>query len=414
MRLPFFSIIIPTRNRYETLLYAIRTVLNQDYESFELIISDNSDPINYHKLELINEYIVDQRIQYYRTPSVLSMSDNWEFAVSKSKGEFVIIFGDDDGLVVGSLNCIYNIIQKTKTDLVSWARVEYSWPDRKPQQYSNRMVLPYMAKTGVVNGKKYIKKVISHKADYRYLPMFYNSAVSKYLIKLLKEKTGRVFSAVSPDIYTGYAFAYLMKKYISIKDPLSINGVSSKSNGAAHLNEDELAKSDYWNTLKTSEIKWPQSIPEIYTAYLGIIEPFIQLTKFFPELNKYISRKKMYKIIIDTLSSNSQQSLENKLEKILDSAKNDKRLYRWLMQYVHKVDPKIISNNISEYEKKVGFDGSYLVLDASKFGLVNVYDVSIFVHNLFGNLKETDYFKPIYLPLIKRIKRAIAIILRGV
>src|SRR5882724_454367 len=124
---PFFSVIIPTRNRYETLEYALKTVLDQEFISFELIISDNSDTDQLDGLGSIRYLLEDKRIKYCRPPSVLSMSDNWEFAVSQAGGEFIIIFGDDDGLVSGALKNIHDIVKEAKVDLISWARVEYSW-----------------------------------------------------------------------------------------------------------------------------------------------------------------------------------------------------------------------------------------------------------------------------------------------
>ncbi len=412
MNLPVFSIIIPTRNRYDTLRFSLQTVLNQSFSSFELVVSDNSDPENLSQLHSIKEYMADERIKYYRPESVLSMSDHWEFAVSKAKGRYIIIFGDDDGLVAGSLNVINDALQRTNADLVSWARVEYSWPDRLPLQYSNQMVVPYMGKTGLVNGEEYIKKVISTKGDYRYLPMFYNSAVSGTLVEKLKQKAGRVFNASSPDIYTGYAFAHLTKHYVTIGTPLSINGVSSRSNGAAHASGDKVIKSDHWSLLKKSSIKWPESLPEIYTSYMGIIEPFVQLTFAFPELSKYISRKQIFKNIIDTLESIDEEDLQRKLATILSNAKNDSALHSWVVNYIVKVKPSV-TEEIRDYKDRIGFDGSHLVLDASKFGLKNVYDVSIFTHDLCGKVKDNNYSKPAFLPLFRRIKRAAGIILNG-
>ena len=35
---PFFSIVIPTRNRADTLKYTIKTILNQDFQDYEIII----------------------------------------------------------------------------------------------------------------------------------------------------------------------------------------------------------------------------------------------------------------------------------------------------------------------------------------------------------------------------------------
>lgn len=409
---PFFSVVIPTRNRYETLRYAVRTVLEQDFPSVELIIADNSDPENTGGASIIDELLKDGRVRYYRPDSVLPMSDNWEFAVSKASGEFVIIFGDDDGLVAGSLAAIHRILQQTGAQLVSWSRVEYSWPDRVPGQFANITVIPYKAGTGVVNSKKFIRDIIRYKADYRTLPMFYNSAVSKELIASLKDKTGRVFSASSPDIYTGYAFAHLMKEYITIGYPLSINGVSSKSNGAAHLNADESVKADYWNLMKKSGIKWPNVLPQLHDPYLAIVEPFLQLANFFPELSGYISRKEIYAVIIDRLEGRDEADVRKKTEIILESAKDDRRLYRWLAGYIRKATPTIHREDAGGYEDRIGFGHSHLVVDASRMGIQNVFDLSIFLRDLLGKVKEQDYEKPVRPSLLKRARKAAGIVLR--
>jgi glycosyltransferase involved in cell wall biosynthesis len=409
---PFFTIIIPTRNRYETLLYAIRTVIEQDFKSFELVIADNSDPENLEQISIVEEALKDSRVKYCRPDSVLPMSDNWEFAVSKSSGEFVIIFGDDDGLVAGALTAIHRIIKQTGTQLVSWSRVEYSWPDRLPKQYANVTVIPVNARTGVIDSKKYIKEIIHYKADYRTLPMFYNSAVNKSLIAALKDKTGRVFSASSPDLYTGYAFAHLMKQYITVGYPLSINGVSSKSNGAAHLNADDTVKSDMWKLMKKSAIKWPELLPEMYDPYPAIVEPFIQLANFFPELKSYISRKEIYRIIVDQLQGQDEDDIRKKTDKILVSAKEDKKLYRWLSNYIRKAKPKIVRENLTGYEDRIGFSGSHLVVDASKMGVDNVFGLSVFLRDLLGKVKEQDYMKPVRPSLLTRTRKAAGIVLR--
>ena len=61
MSTPFFSIIIPTRNRFETLPYAIQTVLEQSFDSYELIISDNSDASNVYTEKLVKEYPAEKK-----------------------------------------------------------------------------------------------------------------------------------------------------------------------------------------------------------------------------------------------------------------------------------------------------------------------------------------------------------------
>ncbi|WP_404813344.1 glycosyltransferase family A protein, partial [Acidithiobacillus ferridurans] len=39
MKKNFFNVLIPTRNRLETLKYSLATALNQDYDNYQVIIS---------------------------------------------------------------------------------------------------------------------------------------------------------------------------------------------------------------------------------------------------------------------------------------------------------------------------------------------------------------------------------------
>lgn len=417
MASPFFSVVFPTRNRYETLQYSIKTILNQEFSSFEIIIADNSDEEALPLISLIDGYLIDKRIRYHRPSEILSMSDNWDFAVSKASGDFIIVLGDDDGLVAGSMQSIYQIIQKTNVEVVSWARVEYYWPDVLPKNHSNLLIVPYKARTGTINGKSYIKNVLRNKADYRYLPMLYNSAVSKHMVKLLIEKTNRIFNATSPDIYSGYAFAHLAKDYISVGYPLSINGISSKSNGAAHMvaNGNTEVIADFSQLKKKSKVQWPAILPDYYSSYLCTVEPFIQLSNFFPEIKKYITRSKIFKLVINELEGSNQEEFNFKVGQIKQRVGNDIQLNRLLTKMTKK-NSKFNESNLVDHTKEginFGFDGSYWVADGSKFGLQNVYDVSLFTKNLFGEFKESDFLTPVAMPFWKRIRRAAAIIIRG-
>ena len=49
-----FTIIIPTRERCDTLKYAIQTVLNQEYDDFEILVSDNCSTD--HTQSIINKW----------------------------------------------------------------------------------------------------------------------------------------------------------------------------------------------------------------------------------------------------------------------------------------------------------------------------------------------------------------------
>src|SRR4051812_3222592 len=96
MSSPRFSIIIPTRERAATLRYALRTCLDQTFDDYEVIVSDNfSSPAT----KAVVDEAAAPRVRYFRTDRPLAMSDSWEFAVSHARGEYVLVIGDDDGLL---------------------------------------------------------------------------------------------------------------------------------------------------------------------------------------------------------------------------------------------------------------------------------------------------------------------------
>jgi glycosyltransferase involved in cell wall biosynthesis len=91
---PFFSIIIPTFNRRKRLIFAIKSVLEQDYSDFEIIIIDDgsTDDTYLYVSEFLKK---DSRISYY-------YQDNSERSVARNNGakysigKYLIFLDSDD------------------------------------------------------------------------------------------------------------------------------------------------------------------------------------------------------------------------------------------------------------------------------------------------------------------------------
>lgn len=91
--IPFFSIIIPTRNRAVYLERAIRCLLQQSFVNFEIIICDNdsSDKTNESVLKFS-----DSRIIYIKNKSDIGWIKNIENGISNANGKYILLHGDDD------------------------------------------------------------------------------------------------------------------------------------------------------------------------------------------------------------------------------------------------------------------------------------------------------------------------------
>jgi Glycosyl transferase family 2 len=232
---PRFSIVVPTRERPRTLEYALATCLAQDGD-FEVVVSDNcSGPAT---RELV-ERLADARVRYVRTPGLLAMTDSLEFAVSHARGEYVVVQGDDDGLLRHALPVIDAIIRATGSPLLRWECAVYNWPDvRNAHFWPDALLVPLtQTRTGhalhVLDSRDMMRAAANGRTSYSELPVIYNAAVRRDLLDHLRVRTGRVFKSRTPDVYVAFALAALVDSYHSLRAPLGVCGRSGHSTGVA-------------------------------------------------------------------------------------------------------------------------------------------------------------------------------------
>jgi glycosyltransferase involved in cell wall biosynthesis len=92
--LPLVTIAIPTYNRANSYLpQTLKCALNQTYPNLEIIVSDNcstDDTKSYIST------IVDPRLRYFRHNVNIGATDNFNFCLKQTTGEYLLILHDDD------------------------------------------------------------------------------------------------------------------------------------------------------------------------------------------------------------------------------------------------------------------------------------------------------------------------------
>lgn len=91
--MPLFSVVMPTYNRADLRRYALQGTLEQDFDDYEIIVSDNASS------EDTRQVVADlggNRVRYVNPGNHLNVADSWDFAVRHAKGKYVMILGDDD------------------------------------------------------------------------------------------------------------------------------------------------------------------------------------------------------------------------------------------------------------------------------------------------------------------------------
>lgn len=242
-----FTVIIPVKNRGQFLYYTLKTCMIQEYENFEIIVSDDASTDNTQ--EVVNEAIKqDSRITYFRHNEGIGMRDNFEFALSKVKPGYVIALGGDDGLLPNGIKRMNEIVHNTGLNLLTWTAPLYSYPEVTSP---NGQLVLYNQKEDfrIIESQSFLSR---QSKNLHYLsdvenPMFYVKGVaSTLLIDKVKARStnGRFYTCPTPDGFSGIVLAGEVTKYVYSGEPFSIYGMSPTSQGLAYLSNSEKAKQD--------------------------------------------------------------------------------------------------------------------------------------------------------------------------
>lgn len=228
---PLITTIIPTRERSDTLFHCLRTVVAQDYENLSIIVSDNFSQDN--TKEIVDSF-ADPRIKYINTGKRVSMSHNWEFALSHVTEGWVTILGDDDGLLPASLKKVAEIINSTDVQAIRSSVCSFIWPSLTGNKFG-RLGVSLKSGYEVRKAKIWLSNVLNGHANYLDLPTLYNGGfICSSLIKKIKSRnSGTFYRSCIPDVYSAIAFSSIIENYIYSNESFAINGASKHSGGTA-------------------------------------------------------------------------------------------------------------------------------------------------------------------------------------
>lgn len=246
---PLVSVLLPTRNRLEFLRYALETVLRQDDPDWEIVVSDNDseDDIAGHVASL-----ADDRVRYVRTASFVPVTDNWNNALEHSTGRYVVMLGDDDGLMPGYVGRLRELVERFRQpDVVYQGAWLYAYPGVDPGEVSG-YVQPYgyaEFMRGAVEPfvldpatrRRMVKAAMGFRVRYGFNMQF--STVSRSLIERLAPQ-GAFFQSAFPDYYATNVVFLTAADIVVEPRPLVAIGVTPKSYGFFHMNDaEEIGKS---------------------------------------------------------------------------------------------------------------------------------------------------------------------------
>lgn len=104
-----YSVLLPTRNGGDFLANCIATILGQDYDNMELIVSDNA---NTDSTQSVLASISDSRLKVVRSEKPVSVTENWNLALNACSGDYILMMGDDDGILPDYFEKMDRVLEK--------------------------------------------------------------------------------------------------------------------------------------------------------------------------------------------------------------------------------------------------------------------------------------------------------------
>jgi glycosyltransferase involved in cell wall biosynthesis len=233
---PLISVVVPTRDRPETLRSCLAGLGHHKSPRIEIVVQDNcSGPETEEVVKAAQKR--DPRIRYERAPYPTSQRHNFELGLSAAKGDYLTIIGDDDGFCLGSLDWLADRLQKEPADAVRWNLVHYVWP------------------TLSSDGEGFVRVYASHcYGGWRYGSpediaastlaaknagswdnvLIYHGMISRGVYDRMRAKTeGIFFFFPFIDIWAHNLIAFHCERLLQIDNPVSIYGTSGHSSGVS-------------------------------------------------------------------------------------------------------------------------------------------------------------------------------------
>jgi glycosyltransferase involved in cell wall biosynthesis len=225
---PFFSVVIPTKNRSDRLKNAIQSVLRQTFDDYEIVVVDNDDVAGPNHRVVAD--FSDSRIRYIHTGQ-LSMPDNWEYAHHQATGTYIKFLSDRQLLKRWALETVYDAVRQEQHLIVSWNTDDID----DSIQDSVFFKLHHKKSTRehqLINTKELLQRFLySHRAlSWRFLPRGLNSVCHRSLIEMIVSGPAkRLCHSATPDFTMAYLQLAYRDNLLYIDEALNVScsGVSS-------------------------------------------------------------------------------------------------------------------------------------------------------------------------------------------
>lgn len=313
------SIVIPTRERCTYLKHSVQTALQIDDPDIEIVVCNNASADG---TDALMQGFDDPRLVYVNTGARLSMRENFNRAFQATTGEYLIYFGDDDGILPAQFKFLRQLLEQHKPDGVSWERATYGWPiEGFGKKTGGIRTFKHRSFGGVreYDGSLNRDNLLGCRLD-KMLPMpeIYHGCISRdYLIRTATRED-LIFDSSIPDFNVAYRAVLKGGRFYHANHVFSLNGYSPASTGGGQSAARKKAGDDSTSKLFEIENKadplsdvigYASSVPLAFFSTLETVRQRHDLMEFVPDYAAW------YRYVLSSAGENTD--LSNQLTELM-------------------------------------------------------------------------------------------------
>ena len=197
-------VVVPTRNRAQLAMNAVRSVLEQPVENVAVMISDNSTLE--HEREELKAFcdglpsagMAASRVRYVRPPEPLPMPDHWDWASEQALGFYsanhFIYLTDRMMLRNGALQEMVDVAALYPLQVISY-NLDRICDDAMPIRIEQYPATEKLVEVETLRLSRLFAQGVFHPG----LPRMLNCIVPRVVFTHIRQRFGNVFSSIAPD-----------------------------------------------------------------------------------------------------------------------------------------------------------------------------------------------------------------------
>lgn len=270
--LPRLSVIIPTADRqhFAEITAAAAHALSDD---IEVVVADSS--VGDGLETQLAAQIATGRLVYRRVRAGIDVVSNFEGAIDAASGDYLIFIGDDDFLGPGIMDVVQWMAAGDVESVLSYGNsflASYFWPGVQSrffgEGYAGKLfVYPFDGQARRIDPIAALKDALRNfGSGLGLMPRAYHGIVARGLVDRIRQKYGRLFGGVSPDIFSATLISAETRSAWQVMYPFCVPGASPKSTaGLGAARTDRAGLRDNPHIAPFEDLIWDPAIPEFYS-----------------------------------------------------------------------------------------------------------------------------------------------------